>query len=316
MNMLLKANEPQVRAVDETTARIVLEPLESGYGYTLGNALRRVLLSSIEGASVTDVRITGIKHEYTVLDELEEDVLQILMNLKNLIIRLDDVDDIELILRGEGPGIVRAGDIESAANVHIYNPDMPIATLGKGGKLEAFIQVRKGVGYDPADYRSRPENVIGQIPVDAYYSPIRRVAYQVESARHKERADFDRLVMTVQTNGTIEAWDAVVQAAKILQHQMAAITGEDLVAGTAVPVAPKRADLMMPIDGVKGLSPRTCQALKKEGVNFLGDLVASDRDQLESTPKIGKKTLDEIKASLEELGLELGMEIDWPTAEN
>ena len=134
--------------------------------------------------------------------------------------------------------------------------------------------------------------------------------YQVESARHKERADFDRLVMTVQTNGTIEAWDAVVQAAKILQHQMAAITGEDLVAGTAVPVAPKRADLMTPIDSVKGLSPRTYQALKKENINFLGDLVASDRSQLEGTPKIGKKTLDEIKASLEELGLELGMEID------
>lgn len=317
---LLKPRSVEVEKISETRSRVALEPLERGYGHTLGNALRRILLSSIPGAAVTEVEIAGVLHEYTTVEGVQEDVIDILLNLKNVALRLHARDAAELHLKKSGSGPVTAGDIVLDHDVEIVNPDLVIANL-TGGDLDMTLSVERGRGYQPARKKARPGDdegaAIGSLRLDASFSPVRRVSYSVERARVEQRTDLDKLILDVETNGGVEPSEAVRMAADILRNQLAVFV--DLEAPEAHGGARESSDvnpmLLKSIDELD-LTVRSANCLKAENIYYIGDLVQRTETELMKTPNLGKKSLTEIKEVLSQYDLSLGMELDnWPPAE-
>ncbi len=312
----LKPRIVDVQPINERHAKITLEPLERGFGHTLGNALRRLLLSSMPGYAVVEAEIEGVLHEYTAIEGVQEDVVDILLNLKELAVRLHAKDEATLTLSKQGPGPVTAADIQGGHDVEIKNPELVIANLTKAGQLNMTLKVVKGRGYQPATSRfSEEERPIGRLQLDASFSPVRRVAYTVESARVEQRTDLDRLVMDIETNGVIEPEEAIRFAAGLLRDQLAVFV--DLQGGE-YEAEPERREpeidpiLLRPIDDLE-LTVRSANCLKAESIHYVGDLVQRTEVELLKTPNLGKKSLTEIKEVLASHGLSLGMRLEnWP----
>jgi DNA-directed RNA polymerase subunit alpha len=319
----LKPRIVRVEPVDgsRSHARISLEPLERGFGHTLGNALRRILLSSMSGCAVTEVEIQGVLHEYTTLEGVREDVLEILLNLKELAISLHGKDEATFTLSKVGPGVVTAADIAIDHTAEIANPELAIANLTGNTELSMTLTVRRGRGYEPVTQReleAGEERPIGKLPLDASYSPIRRVAVDVQSARVEQRTDLDRLVIDLETNGTIDPKGAVQHAAGILRDQLSsfvALEGTPDVEGGGElqpekpPIDPI---LLRPVDDLE-LTVRSANCLKAENIYLIGDLIQRTEVELLKTPNLGKKSLTEIKDVLATRGLSLGMRLEnWP----
>ncbi|MDO4700449.1 MAG: DNA-directed RNA polymerase subunit alpha [Moraxella sp.] len=318
-NEFLTPNTINVDTVNETTAKVTLEPLERGFGHTLGNALRRILLSSLSGAAVVEAEIEGVDHEYSTLEGLQEDVLDLLLNLKGLAIILHDQHEAYLTLDKKGAAVVTAADLELPHNVEIANPDLVLATLSERGHLKMRLRVVTGRGYDPANQRREDANskVIGRLKLDASFSPIVRVAYDVESARVEQRTDLDKLIIELETNGTIDPEEAIRKAATILQQQIAIFV--DLEAEEAPEPIKEKEEidpvLLRPVDDLE-LTVRSANCLKAENIYYIGDLVQRSETELLKTPNLGKKSLTEIKDVLASKGLELGMRLDnWPPSD-
>ena len=320
---LLKPKTIQVEQLAANKAKVTLEPFERGYGHTLGNALRRVLLSSMVGYSATEVTIAGVLHEYSSIDGVQEDVVNILLNLKGVVFKLHNRDEVTLSLRKDGEGPVLASDIQTPHDVEIINPDHLIAHLSQGGKLDMQIKVEKGRGYVPGTmrrYADEPTKSIGRIVLDASFSPVKRVSYTVESARVEQRTDLDKLLIEIETNGAITAEDAVRASAKILVEQLAVfaqLEGGELAAFDAP--APRSAQqfdpiLLRPVDELE-LTVRSANCLKAENIYYIGDLIQRTENELLKTPNLGRKSLNEIKEVLASRGLTLGMKLEsWPPA--
>jgi len=315
-NDLLKPRIIDVQASSSTQARVVMEPFERGYGHTLGNALRRILLSSMPGYAPTEVKIDGVLHEYSALDGVQEDVVDILLNLKGVVLKLHGRGEALLTLKKDGEGVVKASDIEVPHDVEIVNPDHVIANLSAGGKLAMEIKVEKGRGYQPAVVRLDKEEGrnIGSILLDASFSPIRRVSYAVESARVEQRTDLDKLVMEIETNGAIDPEEAVRFAARVLVEQLAVFA--DLKSTEVEPEAPRAPQvdpiLLRPVDDLE-LTVRSANCLKAENIYYIGDLIQRTETELLKTPNLGRKSLNEIKEVLASKGLTLGMKLEnWP----
>jgi len=297
--------------VDEQRGRFVIEPLDRGFGYTFGNSLRRVLLSSLEGAAVTSVKIEGIAHEFTTLPGVREDVIDIILNLKTLICRLHgESPEIEVRLEKKGPGQVTAADIEAPADLEVLNPELEIANLSDKGRLEMTLTIGRGRGYVPAELNRGPEHTIGVIPVDSIFSPVRRVSYEVEAARVGQRTDYDKLTLDVTTDGSVDPRDAVAQAAEILIRQLAIFTdlekiegfGEAAEAEAEIPQA--RGMENFPIEELE-LGVRSYNCLKRVGIETIGDLVSKSETELAAIPNFGKKSIEEVKETLAAHGLTL-----------
>jgi DNA-directed RNA polymerase subunit alpha len=320
---LLKPKTIQVEQLAPNKAKVTLEPFERGYGHTLGNALRRVLLSSMVGYSATEVTIAGVLHEYSSIDGVQEDVVNILLNLKGVVFKLHNRDEVTLSLRKDGEGAVTASDIQTPHDVEIINPDHVIAHLSQGGKLDMQIKVEKGRGYVPGTmrrYADEPTKSIGRIVLDASFSPVKRVSYTVESARVEQRTDLDKLLVEIETNGAITAEDAVRASAKILVEQLAVfaqLEGGELAAFDAP--APRSAQqfdpiLLRPVDELE-LTVRSANCLKAENIYYICDLIQRTENELLKTPNLGRKSLNEIKEVLASRGLTLGMKLEsWPPA--
>lgn len=315
---LLKPRIIDVETVSPLRARVIMEPFERGYGHTLGNALRRILLSSMPGAAPTEVSISGVLHEYSILEGVQEDVVDILLNLKGIALKLNDRSEVLLKLKKSSEGAVTASDIEAGHDVEILNPDHVIAHLTKGGKLDMEIKVEQGRGYQPVSVRRQPEDTqtLGAIQLDASFSPVRRVAYAVESARVEQRTDLDKLVLDVETNGTIEPEEAVRYAARILVDQLALFA--DLKGTPVAAELPKVAQvdpmLLRPVDDLE-LTVRSANCLKAENIYYIGDLIQRSETELLKTPNLGRKSLNEIKDVLASKSLSLGMKLEnWPPA--
>jgi len=297
-------------------ATIVAEPLERGFGMTLGNALRRVLLSSLQGAAVTAIRIDGALHEFSSLQGVREDVTDIVLNIKRLAIRMPGEGAKRLQLIATGPGEVTAGQIQTTGDIEIANPELVICTLDDGAKLAMELTVDVGKGYVPAS-ENRPEDApIGLIPVDAIYSPVRRVAYQVQPTRVGQRTDYDKLVMTVETDGTVAPDDAVALAARILQDQLQLFINFDEPRERKVEEVqedlPFNRNLLRKVDELE-LSVRSANCLKNDNIVYIGDLVQKTEQEMLRTPNFGRKSLNEIKEVLASMGLSLGMTVSgWP----
>lgn len=308
-----------VETVNETTAKVTLEPLERGFGHTLGNALRRILLSSLSGAAVIEAEIEGVDHEYSTLEGLKEDVLDLLLNLKSLAIILHDQNEAYLTLDKKGAGVVTAADLELPHNVEIANPNLVLGTLNERGHLKMRLRVVKGRGYEPANQRREDANskIIGRLKLDASFSPIIRVAYNVENARVEQRTDLDKLIIELETNGTIDPEEAIRKAATILQQQIAIFV--DLEAEEAPEPIKEKEEidpvLLRPVDDLE-LTVRSANCLKAENIYYIGDLVQRTETELLKTPNLGKKSLTEIKDVLASKNLELGMRLDnWPPSD-
>jgi DNA-directed RNA polymerase subunit alpha len=321
---LLKPKAINVEQLGLNRAKVTLEPFERGYGHTLGNALRRVLLSSMVGYAATDVTIAGVLHEYSSIDGVQEDVINILLNLKGVVFKLHNRDEVTLSLRKDGEGVVRAADMQTPHDVEIINPDHVIATLSQGGKLDMQIKVEKGRGYVPGTmrrYADEPTKSIGRIVLDASFSPVKRVSYTVESARVEQRTDLDKLVMEIETNGAITAEDAVRASAKILVEQLAVfaqLEGSELAAFDVPAQRGGNAQfdpiLLRPVDELE-LTVRSANCLKAENIYYIGDLIQRTENELLKTPNLGRKSLNEIKEVLASRGLTLGMKLEsWPPA--
>ncbi|KRG68141.1 DNA-directed RNA polymerase subunit alpha [Pseudoxanthomonas dokdonensis] len=316
---VLRPRGPQIERITDNRAKVVIEPLERGYGHTLGNALRRVLLSSIPGFAITEVEIDGVLHEYSTIEGLQEDVLEVLLNLKDVAIRIHTGDSSTLTLTKQGPGVVTAGDIKTDHNVEILNPDLVICNLTKETALNMRLKIERGFGYQPAAARRHPDDetrTIGRLVLDASFSPVRRVAYAVEAARVEQRTDLDKLVLDIETNGTIDAEEAVRTAADILSDQLS-VFGDftHRQRGEAKP-SPTGVDpvLLRPIDDLE-LTVRSANCLKAESIYYIGDLIQKTEVELLKTPNLGKKSLTEIKEVLAQRGLSLGMKLEnWPPA--
>ena len=313
---LIKPRLVDVNTFDKNRARIVIEPLERGFGHTLGNALRRVLLSSIPGCAVTEVSIVGVLHEYSTIDGVREDVIDILLNLKNLGVRIYDGNEVTLSLSEKGPGQITAGHFQAGHLAEILNPELEIAYLTNSVELTISIRVEKGRGYQPISGRSemRGEGSVGVLSLDASFSPIKRVSYLVESARVEQRTDLDRLVLELETNGLLDPEEAVRQAAGILNDHLSvfiALKGEE-TPGSSEERPPFDPLLMRPVDDLE-LTVRSANCLKAENIFYIGDLIQRTEVDLLKTPNLGKKSLTEIKDVLATKGLSLGMRLEnWP----
>lgn len=336
VNNLLKPRSIEVETAEGNpySATVTMEPFETGYAHTLGNALRRVLLSSMIGYAPTEAQIAGVVHEYSQIDGVKEDVVDILLNVKGVIFKLENRDEVTVTLRKEGTGPVTAADFDLPHDCQILNPDHVIANLS-GGKLDMQIKVEKGRGYQPGDMRALKDDyskaTIGKIIMDASFSPVLRVAYKVENARVEQRTDLDKLVLSVDTNGAILPEEAVRQAAHILQDQLSVFGGiatigiEPVVPVQAQPVIPQQQEipvvkpqppvdpiLRRPIDDFE-LTVRSANCLKAENIYYIGDLIQRTENELLKTPNLGRKSLNEIKEVLGTHGLTLGMKLDnWP----
>jgi DNA-directed RNA polymerase subunit alpha len=314
----LKPRLVNVETVSPTHARITLEPLERGFGYTLGNALRRILLSSMPGAAFTEVRIDGVLHEYSTLEGVQEDVIEILLNLKGVALRMQGSRaEATLKLAKKGPGKVTASDIQLDHGVEVVNPDHLLCTLTKTGAINAEIKVARGRGYQPVTARPQEESrSIGAMQLDASFSPIRRVSYNVENARVEQRTDLDKLVLDIETNGTIDPEEAVRRAANILQDQISIFVELKSPESAAMPVQETNINplLLRPVDDLE-LTVRSANCLKAENIFYIGDLVQRTENELLKTPNLGKKSLTEIKDVLAAHQLSLGMKLEnWPPA--
>src|ERR687887_1186245 len=300
--------------VDEQRGVFQIEPLDRGFGYTSGNSLRRVLLSSLEGAAVTSVKLEGVAHEFTTLPGVREDVTDILLNFKNLICRLHgESPEIEVRLSKKGPGPVKASDIEAPAELEILNPELEIANLSDRGKLEVTLTIGRGRGYVPAELNRGPEHTIGVIPIDSIFSPVRRVSYDVEAARVGQRTDYDKLRLDVTTDGSITPKDAIAAASEILIKQLAIFTDLDRIEGFGEAAAGEGAQPEMPLaHGMENfpieeleLGVRSYNCLKRVGIETIGDLVTKTETELAAIPNFGKKSVEEVKETLAAHGLTL-----------
>jgi len=317
-NELIRPEKPQIETGADASrkARIVAEPLERGFGVTLGNALRRVLLSSLQGAAVTAIQIDGVVHEFSSLEGVREDVVDIVLNIKQLAVRMHAEGPKRMTLRASGAGPVTAGQIETPADIEILNPDHVLCTLDEGGSVRMEFTVNTGKGYVPAD-QNRPEDApIGLIAVDALYSPVKRVAYKVEPTREGQRLDRDKLTLEVETNGAVTPVDAVAYAARILQDQLQIfITFEEPKAKAAdesKPELPFNPALLKKVDELE-LSVRSANCLKNDNIVYIGDLIQKTEAEMLRTPNFGRKSLNEIKEVLAGMGLHLGMDVpNWP----
>jgi DNA-directed RNA polymerase subunit alpha len=312
---------PEKLAIDQGSdpdrvATMVAAPLERGFGQTLGNALRRILLSSLQGAAVTAIRIDGVLHEFSSIQGVREDVTDIVLNIKQLAIRMQGEGVKRLALTAEGPGEVTAGQIQVSGDIEISNPDLVICTLDDGAKLSMELTVQTGKGYVPAS-ENRPEDApIGLIPVDAIYSPVRRVAFKIEPERVGQRTDYDKLVMTVETDGTVAPEDAVALAARILQDQLQLFINFDEPRERKVEEVrddlPFNRNMLRKVDELE-LSVRSANCLKNDNIVYIGDLVQKTEQEMLRTPNFGRKSLNEIKEVLATMGLTLGMSVTgWP----
>src|SRR5919107_4207434 len=298
--------------LDEQRGRFSIEPLDRGFGYTFGNSLRRVLLSSLEGAAVTSVKIEGISHEFTTLTGVREDVTDIILNLKSLICRLHgDSPEIEVRLDKKGAGAVTAADIEAPADLEILNPELEIANLSDKGRLEITLTIGRGRGYVPAELNRGPEHSIGVIPVDSIFSPVRRVSYEVEAARVGQRTDYDKLTLDVTTDGSVSPRDAIAEAAEILIRQLAIFTDIDKIEGFGEAMEVDAAEAPQahgmenfPIEELE-LGVRSYNCLKRVGIETIGDLVTKTETELAAIPNFGKKSIEEVKETLQAHGLNL-----------
>ena len=311
---------PQVIQVDEYDnchSKVVLEPLERGFGHTLGNALRRILLSSMPGSAIEEVEIDGVVHEYSTIEGVGEDVIEILLNLKGLAVVLNEKDEAILSISKKGSGVVTAADIQEDHDVDIINPDHVIANLNSNGELNMRLTVRKGRGYSPADSRLKKDDEtrsVGKLLLDASYSPVVRVSYSVENARVEQRTDLDKLIIDLETNGTIEPEEAIRRAATILQHQLSVFV--DLQSEIIAEPEEKESEidpiLLRPVDDLE-LTVRSANCLKAEDIYYIGDLSQRTEVELLKTPNLGKKSLTEIKDVLATRGLSLGLRLEnWP----
>jgi DNA-directed RNA polymerase subunit alpha len=314
----LKPRIIDVQNISPAHAKVVMEPFERGYGHTLGNALRRILLSSMPGYAPTEVKIAGVLHEYSTIEGVQEDVVDILLNLKGLVLKLHNRSEATLKLKKATPGAVTGADIEQSHDVEILNPEHVIANLTAGGKLDMQIRVEKGRGYVAATARRNEHDnrSIGSILLDASYSPVRRVSYAVESARVEQRTDLDRLVMDIETNGAIEPEEAVRYAARVLVDQLSVFAD---LQGTPMQAEEAKAPqidpiLLQPVDDLE-LTVRSANCLKAENIYYIGDLIQRTENELLKTPNLGRKSLNEIKEVLASKGLTLGMKLEnWPVA--
>ena len=300
---------PQIQeeSVSPTRSRFIIEPLEPGFGYTLGNSLRRTLLSSIPGAAVSSVRIEGVLHEFATVPKVTEDVTDIILNLKELVIRSDADEPVAVYLRAKGPGDVTAGDISPPAGVEILNADLHLATLGKEANLEMEMMVERGVGYRSAEKNKNARDPIGVIPMDSIFSPVRRVSYAVENTRVEQMTDRDRLILDVETDGSITPREAVASAGGTMQELVTLFS--ELAEASSVTIGPAEddsvpGDYAITIEELN-LSVRSYNCLKREGINTVGDLVQKSEAELMDIRNFGQKSIDEVKAKLEELGLGL-----------
>lgn len=309
----------QVEEIASTHAKVVLEPLERGFGHTLGNALRRILLSSMPGCAITEVEIEGVQHEYSSVEGIREDVLEILLNLKGVAIVMNGKDEAILTVSKKGPGLLTAGDIQVDHDVEIKNPKHVIATLGDDAEISMQLTVARGRGYSTAESRLSDDDetrAIGKLQLDASFSPVMRVSYDVENARVEQRTDLDKLILDLETNGTLDPEEAIRRAATILQQQLAVFVDLQGETESVEEEQEEEVDpmLLRPVDDLE-LTVRSANCLKAESIYYIGDLVQRTEVELLKTPNLGKKSLTEIKDVLASRGLHLGMRLDnWPPA--
>ena len=313
---LIKPNKIEFSSKGKTLTTLVAEPLERGFGLTLGNALRRVLLSSLRGAAVTAVQIDGVLHEFSSIPGVREDVTDIVLNIKEIAIKMEGDGPKRMVVRKQGPGAVTAGDIQTVGDVEILNPDHIICTLDEGAEIRMEFTVNTGKGYIPADRNRAEDAPIGLIPVDSLYSPVKKVSYKVENTRHGEELDKDKLTMTIETNGSVSGEDAVAFAARILQDQLGLFVNFDEPQKAVAEVQPTELAfnpaLLKKVDELE-LSVRSANCLKNDNIVYIGDLIQKTEAEMLRTPNFGRKSLNEIKEVLAAMGLHLGMEVpDWP----
>jgi len=319
VNEFLTPRNIQVDEVSGTHAKVTLEPLERGFGHTLGNALRRILLSSMPGAAITECEIEGVLHEYSAIDGVQEDVIEILLNLKCVAVKLHERDDANLTLTKVGPGTVTAADIQLDHGVEIANPDHVIAHLGEGAELKMTLRIDSGRGYETVEARNQSDEetkAIGKLQLDATYSPVKRVSYSVESARVEQRTDLDKLIIDLESDGTIDPEEAIRRSATILQQQLAIFVNleNDEVVEQVREEEEIDPILLRPVDDLE-LTVRSANCLKAENIYYIGDLIQRTEVELLKTPNLGKKSLTEIKDVLASRGLSLGMHLEnWPPA--
>ena len=309
-------------SVEENRGSFVIEPLDRGFGYTFGNSLRRVLLSSLAGAAVTSVRIEGVAHEFSTITGVKEDVTDIVLNLKGIVCRMhSDASEIEAALVATGPGDITAADIDLPSGVEILNPEVHIATLEKKARLELYLTIGRGRGYRPAEDNKSPDQPIGVIPIDSIFSPVRRVAYAVEQARVGQRTDFDKLTLDIETDGSVDPQAALREAAELLISQLAIFTDEDRIeelragpagqldgglggAGGVPPLGLQGEEWGILIEELE-LGVRSYNCLKRAGIQTVGDLISKSEAELNAIPNFGKKSIDEVIETLEARGLSL-----------
>jgi DNA-directed RNA polymerase subunit alpha len=297
-------------------ATLVAEPLERGFGVTLGNALRRVLLSSLQGAAIVSVQIDGVLHEFSSIAGVREDVTDIILNIKSVAIKMQGESSKRLTLRKQGPGIVRAGDITVTGDVQILNPDLMICSLDDGAELRMEFTVKSGKGYVPADRNRSEDSPIGLVPVDSLFSPVKKVSYRVENTREGQILDYDKLIMTIETNGGVSPEDAVAYAARIVQDQLEVFVNFEEPRReeekTAMPELAFNPALLKKVDELE-LSVRSANCLKNDNIVYIGDLIQKSESEMLRTPNFGRKSLNEIKEVLATMGLHLGMDVQgWP----
>ena len=313
---LIKPNKIEFSSKNKTLTTLVAEPLERGFGLTLGNALRRVLLSSLRGAAVTAVQIDGVLHEFSSIAGVREDVTDIVLNIKEIAIKMEGDGPKRMVVRKQGPGAVTAGDIQTVGDVEILNPDHVICTLDEGAEIRMEFTVDTGKGYVPAERNRAEDAPIGLIPVDSLYSPVKKVSYKVENTRHGEELDKDKLTMSIETDGSISGEDAVAFAARILQDQLGLFVNfeephKEAPAEAVTELAFNPA-LLKKVDELE-LSVRSANCLKNDNIVYIGDLIQKTEAEMLRTPNFGRKSLNEIKEVLAAMGLHLGMEVpDWP----
>ncbi len=316
---LIRPEKPQIEASSDPQrkSRLVAEPLERGFGVTLGNALRRVLLSSLQGAAVTAIQIDGVVHEFSSLEGVREDVVDIVLNIKQLALRMHAEGPKRMTLRATGPGPVTAGQIDVPSDIEVLNPDHVICTLDDGASVRMELTVQNGKGYVASEF-NRPEDApIGLIAVDALYSPVKRVAYRVEPTRQGQSLDYDKLILEVETNGAVSPVDAVAYASRILQDQLQIFITFDepkkaVEAVDGKPDLPFNPALLKKVDELE-LSVRSANCLKNDNIVYIGDLIQKTEGEMLRTPNFGRKSLNEIKEVLATMGLSLGMDVpNWP----
>ncbi|WEK49574.1 MAG: DNA-directed RNA polymerase subunit alpha [Candidatus Kaistia colombiensis] len=315
---LIKPNKLEVTPGSDPKrlATVVAEPLERGFGLTLGNALRRVLLSSLQGAAVTAVQIDGVLHEFSSIAGVREDVTDIILNIKEISIRMQGEGPKRMVVRKTGPGIVTAGDIQTVGDIEVLNPELVLCTLDEGAEIRMEFTVNTGKGYVAADRNRAEDAPIGLIPVDSIYSPVKKVSYRVENTREGQVLDYDKLTLTVETDGSLRPDDAVAYAARIVQDQLSIFVNfeepQKETVSEAIPELAFNPSLLKKVDELE-LSVRSANCLKNDNIVYIGDLIQKTEAEMLRTPNFGRKSLNEIKEVLAQMGLHLGMEVtNWP----